>query len=131
MIGRRNFLGGLAGILAAGSAPAIIHDAMKIYVPKRNLLLEQGWSWPIPHPVLNARPAQFSSGIVDVSSNERGLTSSIIHIDDVAAWTDAAVQELGEGAVFGDVREKCVEKYGVTVANFMQNWNRQSKWAAA
>jgi len=32
MIARRNFLGGLAGILAAGTAPAIIHNAMKISV---------------------------------------------------------------------------------------------------
>jgi len=31
---RRGFLGGLAGIFAAGAAPAIIHDAMKIVVPK-------------------------------------------------------------------------------------------------
>ena len=31
---RRGFLGGLAGIFAAGAAPAIIHDAMKIVVSK-------------------------------------------------------------------------------------------------
>lgn len=69
---RRNFLGGLAGILAAGAAPAIIHDAMKIYVPKRNLLLEQGWSWPVPHPA------------------GRGLTSPIIHgLYDVDNTTDS------------------------------------------
>ena len=37
MIGRRGFLGGLAGILAAGSAPAIIHNAMKIHVPKKRI----------------------------------------------------------------------------------------------
>ena len=38
---RRNFLGGLAGILAAGSAPAIIHDAMKIFVPKNEIILPE------------------------------------------------------------------------------------------
>ena len=32
---RRNFLGGLAGIFAAGSAPAIVHGSMKIWVPKK------------------------------------------------------------------------------------------------
>ena len=32
----------------AGTAPAIVHNPMKIYVPKRDLLLDQGWSWPLP-----------------------------------------------------------------------------------
>jgi len=36
---RRNFLGGLAGILAAGAAPAIIHNAMKIHVRKSDIYL--------------------------------------------------------------------------------------------
>lgn len=54
MIARRNFLGGLAGILAAGSAPAIIHDAMKIVVPKQDIVLNVG----------------------------RGLTTPIIHVDE-------------------------------------------------
>ena len=34
---RRGFLGGLAGVLAAGMAPAIIHNPMKIVVPKRRI----------------------------------------------------------------------------------------------
>lgn len=34
MISRRGFLGGLAGILAASAAPAIVHRPMKIWVPK-------------------------------------------------------------------------------------------------
>jgi hypothetical protein len=42
---RRGFL---AGILAAGVAPAIVHNPMKIWVPKQDLLLNQGWSWPAP-----------------------------------------------------------------------------------
>lgn len=32
---RRGFLGGLAGILAAGVAPAIVSNPMKIWVPKQ------------------------------------------------------------------------------------------------
>ena len=52
---RRNFLGGLAGILAAGSAPAIIRDAMKIVVPKQDIV---------------------------VPNVGRGLTTSIIHLDE-------------------------------------------------
>lgn len=35
MIGRRGFLTGLAGIFAAGVAPAIVTQPMKIWVPKR------------------------------------------------------------------------------------------------
>lgn len=35
---RRGFLTGLTGILAAGAAPAIIHNAMKIVVPKRDIV---------------------------------------------------------------------------------------------
>lgn len=41
---RRNFLGGLAGILAAGAAPAIVHNPMKIVVPKRTIELLE-WSF--------------------------------------------------------------------------------------
>ena len=38
MIGRRGFLTGLAGIFAAGVAPAIVTQPMKIWVPKRPAL---------------------------------------------------------------------------------------------
>lgn len=63
---RRNFLGGLAGILAAGSAPAIIHDAMKIYVPKQDVVvpnLGRGLTTSIIH--LDESPLQFGLGNVD------------------------------------------------------------------
>jgi hypothetical protein len=36
---RRIFLGGLAGILAAGAAPAIIHEPMKLWVPKEKKIV--------------------------------------------------------------------------------------------
>jgi len=39
MITRRKIPGALAGILSAGVAPAIIHNAMKIHVPKPGLHL--------------------------------------------------------------------------------------------
>lgn len=42
---RRKFLRGMAGILAAGAAPAIITNAMKIVVPKTDL--QRGYSWPL------------------------------------------------------------------------------------
>lgn len=50
---RRGFL---AGILAAGVAPAIVHNPMKIFVPKQDIVL---------------------------SRTRRGLTSSIIYLDEV------------------------------------------------
>lgn len=36
-ISRRDLLGGLAGILATGVAPAIVTQPMKIYVPKKRI----------------------------------------------------------------------------------------------
>lgn len=38
-ISRRGFLGGLVGVLAAGMAPAIIHNPMKIVVPSKAIIL--------------------------------------------------------------------------------------------
>jgi len=45
---RRNFLGGLAGILAAGAAPAIVHNPMKIVVPKRTIEIVEWTSFSDP-----------------------------------------------------------------------------------
>ncbi|MNU19467.1 hypothetical protein D3C71_76940 [compost metagenome] len=42
---RRGFLRGMAGILAAGAAPAIIHDAMKIVVPRRSIVVTSLDTW--------------------------------------------------------------------------------------
>lgn len=53
---RRGFL---AGILAAGMAPAIIHNPMKIFVPKQEII---------------------------VPKVGRGLRSPIYHIDEAAFW---------------------------------------------
>jgi len=39
MVSRRGFLGGLAGILTAGVAPAIVREPMKIFVPKEKHIL--------------------------------------------------------------------------------------------
>ena len=36
---RRGFLTGLAGILAAGAAPALVREPMKIWVPKKDIQL--------------------------------------------------------------------------------------------
>lgn len=38
MIGRRGFLAGMAGIIAAGVAPAIVKQPMKIYVPPKKII---------------------------------------------------------------------------------------------
>lgn len=38
MISRRGFLGGLAGIIAAGVAPAIVKEPMKIYAPPKKII---------------------------------------------------------------------------------------------
>lgn len=45
MIGRRGFLGGLAGILVAGVAPAIVKQPMKIVRPFEKIILSS------PHPL--------------------------------------------------------------------------------
>lgn len=54
---RRGFL---AGILAAGMAPAIIHNPMKIFVPK--VAIDDEHMWPMIG---------------------RGLTQSVYHIDEM------------------------------------------------
>jgi hypothetical protein len=58
---RRNFLAGLAGVLATGIAPAIVVEPMKIWVPPKSKI------------------------------KGRGLTSSINHIDELPwldPWND-------------------------------------------
>lgn len=57
---RRGFLKGLAGILAAGAAPAIIHDAMKIVVPKREIILPAFYSYDYVSEPGFARAADIS-----------------------------------------------------------------------
>lgn len=66
---RRNFLGGLAGILAVGAAPAIIHDAMKIVVPKRKVIEVFEWN-SFHHPGIGL-------GNVDNRSNEQILMDGL------------------------------------------------------
>lgn len=72
---RRGFLGGLAGIFAAGAAPAIIHDAMKIVVPKQDIILPKlgrGLTSPIFHldespfqPWQSKTPAEIHADMMD------------------------------------------------------------------
>lgn len=40
---RRNFLTGIAGILAAGVAPAVVHNPMKIVVPRKEIVPLGEW----------------------------------------------------------------------------------------
>lgn len=63
---RRGFL---AGILAAGIAPAIVHNPMKIFVPKQDVMVPRAG---------------------------RGFTSSIIYLDEspVAVWESKTVAQI-------------------------------------
>jgi len=63
---RRGFL---AGILAAGIAPAIVHNPMKIFVPKQDIA---------------------------VPRTGRGITSSIIYLDEspVSVWESKTVAQI-------------------------------------
>ena len=63
---RRGFLTGLTGILAAGAAPAIIHNAMKIYVPKKDVEM-------VVYDLV---------GKPRFSQLGRGLTTPIFHVDE-------------------------------------------------
>lgn len=45
---RRGFLQGLAGILAAGAAPAFIHDAMKVTPTESGLLVAERAALEVP-----------------------------------------------------------------------------------
>jgi hypothetical protein len=65
MTSRRGFL---AGILAAAAAPAIVHNPMRLWVPRRELVIEPGlYSFPFggdPAQLLEIH-AQFRRGMLD------------------------------------------------------------------
>lgn len=80
MMNRRGFLSGLAGVFAAGVAPAIVSNPMKIFVPKQDIVLPR---------------------------TGRGLTSSIFHIDE-APFID--VPPTWDPKLAGEIQEQLVEK---------------------
>ncbi len=91
MTTRRGFLAGLAGIIVAGHAPAIVKQPMKIWVPKKE------------------------------DFRGRGFTSSIFYIDEAAGWHPMSAQEsnalssksldrLVEQAMT-EIRETCAAAY--------------------
>lgn len=74
---RRGFLQGMAGILAAASAPAIVSNPMKIFVPKRDFTyatIDEMEHFNNPHSVAKY---QVGLGNVDNRTNEQILVDSM------------------------------------------------------
>lgn len=83
---RRGFLTGLTGILAAAAAPAIIHNAMKIHVPKQ---------FGPEKDYFNIWTGQASP------QTGRGLTSPIFHLDEAPYQRDFAEAIMKNNQMFG------------------------------
>lgn len=110
---RRGFLGGLAGIFAGACAPAIIHDAMKIVVPKQALIL------PAPHPLFHGNMGQIGLGNVDNGINWGDITA---RPDSFPPSHHLSEMYPNYDSIHPD--RSYVEKYGNTMAKFMENWER-------
>lgn len=77
---RRGFLGGLAGILAAGVAPAIVHNPMKIVVPKKDLIYSTNLCQEIVGFDFVSKPGIYMPDLSEWISNQGYVREKLIDL---------------------------------------------------